>query len=516
MFVRKNSNRSGSVSIQIISKRDGQYKVVETVGTSKDPDEVEKLVLEAKNRIYYPGNQPNLFPILSEADLAIKNFVDHITNLQIHTVGPELILGKLFDEMGFNVISEQMFRHIVLARLAYPSSKLKTVDYLWRSCGIKVEVDSIYRFLDRLSKTHKAKVEQIAYEHTQHVLKSISVVFYDMTTLYFETEDEDDIRKIGFSKDGKFQKPQIMLGLLVGQNGYPIGYDIFEGNTFEGHTLLPILENIQKKYGFGKPIVVADAALLSRKNLETLAREKYKFIIGGRIKNESDEVKQQILRNSKGMGDNMSFIIEKTDKTRLVVTYSDLRQRKDAYNRDRGLKKLRLQIKSGKLTKENINNRGYNKFLKLEGQLDVAIDEKKIEEDKLWDGLKGYITNTELEPEKIVENYKHLWQIEKAFRISKTDLRIRPIYHFKKKRIAAHICISFVAYAIYKELERLLEENHVGLSSKRAIELTHTMYQLEYTLPHSKKQERTTLKMDHAQQLLYDCICKNRSSKTPL
>ncbi len=162
-----------------------------------------------------------------------------------------------------------------------------------------------------------------------------------MTTLYFESEDEDDLRKIGFSKDGKFQNPQIMLGLLVGQDGYPIGYDIFEGNTFEGHTLLPTLKKIKAKYGFEKPIVVADAALLSKDNLGNLAKQNYQFIIGGRIKNESDKIKQKILKRAEGLKDGHSFSLKKLDRTRLIITYSDKRQKKDAYNRERGLAKLR-------------------------------------------------------------------------------------------------------------------------------------------------------------------------------
>lgn len=508
MFVRKNRNRSGSISVQIISKEHGRYRVVETVGTSKDADKIAELVLEAKNRISCPLNQLQLFSHLSETDLAIKNFLENLTNLQVRTVGPELIFGALFDHLGFNIIKEKLFRHITIARLAYPTSKLKTVDYLYRYRGIRVEVDTIYRFLDKLRDQHKEIVERVAYEYTKRTLKSISVVFYDMTTLYFETEDEDDLRKIGFSKDGKFQKPQIMLGLLVGQNGYPIGYDIFEGNTFEGHTLLPTLENIEKKYGFKKPIVVADAALLSRKNLENLANEKYQFIIGARIKNESDEIKRETLKQSTDLQDGQSFIIKKPDGTRLVVTYSDKRQRKDAHNRERGLLKLRQKVKSGRLTKESISNRGYNKFLSLKGEVEVEIDEDKVKEDRLWDGLKGYITNTRLPSKQIVENYRHLWQIEKAFRISKTDLKIRPVYHYRKKRIEAHICIAFVAYTIYKELERLLYKHKAGFSPKRAAELTHNMYELEYILPHSKKKEKIILKMDEEQQMLYEVIQK--------
>ena len=506
VFVRKNRNRSGSISVQIISKDRGAYRVIRTVGTSKDPDEIERYLLEANNYINYPPSQLPLFSTLSKTDLAIKDFVKTMSNAQIHTIGPELIFGNLFDRIGFNEIEDELFRHVTVARLAYPTSKLKTVDYLYRYRGINVSVDAVYRFLDKLSDDYKDAVERIAYEYTKRTLKNISVVFYDMTTLYFEAEDEDDLRKIGFSKDGKFQKPQIMLGLLVGQNGYPIGYDIFEGNTFEGHTLLPILSDIQKRYGFKKPIVVADAALLSSKNLAALESQGYQFIIGARIKNESVAVKQQILEKAAGIEDGQGFVIKKPDGTRLVVTFSVKRQRKDAYNRERGLRKLRQRVKSGRLTKESINNRGYNKFLILKTSVDVEIDEDKIADDQMWDGLKGFVTNTRLSPKRIAENYRHLWQIEKAFRISKTDLKIRPIHHYLKNRIEAHICIAFAAYTIYKELERILVKHKVGFSPKRAAELTHNMYELEYSLPHSKKKEKTLLRMDHEQQLLYEAI----------
>ncbi|MBI5700804.1 hypothetical protein HZC34_03025 [Candidatus Saganbacteria bacterium] len=185
MFVRKLRNRSGSTSVQIISKDSGKYCVVETLGTSKDSDEIKKLVIEAKDRIDHPAGQSSLFSILSETDIAIKNFVENITNLQIRTIGPELIFGALFDRIGFGIIKDKLFRHIVLARLAYPTSKLKTADYLYRYRGIMVEVEAIYRFLDKLCDKNKETVERVAFEYTKRTLKNISVVFYDMTTLYF-------------------------------------------------------------------------------------------------------------------------------------------------------------------------------------------------------------------------------------------------------------------------------------------------------------------------------------------
>lgn len=515
MFIRRCKNRSGSTSIQIISKEKGKYRVVKTLGTAKNPEEIEKLSLKAQIHLQqkqFP-NQPAL--IVYPDELMIENFVENLSNSNIHTIGPELILGKLFDKIGFGEIKDKLFRHITIARLVYPASKLKTADYLLRYKSIKISVDRIYRFLDKLNNTYKDQVEKIAFQYTKKILKGIiSVVFYDLTTLYFEAEDEDDLRKIGFSKDGKFQKPQIMLGLLTGKNGYPIGYDIFEGNTFEGFTLLPTLKKIQQKYekyGFTKPIVVADSALLSKDNIKNLIKAKYQFIIGARIKNETNEIKQQILTQALAMKDSDSFIINKnkSNNTRLITTYSQKRAKKDAYNRERGLTKLQQKVKSGKLTKNHINNRGYNKFLQLKGNITIAINQDKIKEDQQWDGLKGYLTNTELTTKEVIENYGNLWQIEKAFRISKTDLKIRPIYHYRRKRIQAHICIAFVAYTIYKELERILKKEKVSFSVKRACELTHNMYEIEYLLPKSLKKVKTILKMDQEQKLLKTIIEKN-------
>lgn len=513
MFVRKNKNRSGSISVQIISKENGRYRVIETIGSGRTREKVAKLCLEAQIRLHqkqFP-NQTSLF--LYPDEIAIRSFVENLSNRQIHTIGPELVFGSLFNRIGFNAIKDDLFRHLVIARLAYPTSKLKTVDYLKRYKNISVSVDSIYRFLDRLHSRYQNQVEDIAFRHTKKKLKGkITIVFYDMTTLYFEAEDEDDLRKMGFSKDGKFHKPQIMLGLLLGEGGLPISYDIFQGNTFEGHTLLPTLERIEQKYGFEKPIVVADAAVLSKDNLACLSQGGYQFIVGARIKNETDKLKQKILIKARTMKNNDSFVIKKQDKTRLIITYSDKRAKQDKLNRERGLKKLRQKIKKGKLTKRHINNRGYNKFLILIGEAKLKINEVKIAEDKQWDGLKGYITNTRLSAEKVTENYGHLWQIEKAFRISKTDLRIRPVHHFQKRRIEAHICIAFAAYAVYKELEWLLIKHKTNMSPTRAAELTDNMYGIELTLPKSYKKELIILRMDKEQELLLNTIKKHLRS----
>jgi len=506
MYVRKKPNRSGSFSIQIISKRKGRSKVVKTIGCATMWHEIEELEKIAKQEIKNLRGQEELF--ISEQDRTVVEAFNKLRNSNIRTIGPELIFGQIYDFIGFNTIKEELFRHLVIARLSFPLSKLKTVEYLYRYQGVHIEINSVYRFLDKLNNKLKEQVEQIVFNHTKKVSGgNIGVVFYDMTTLYFEASDEDDLRKTGFSKDGKHQNPQIFLGLLVAAGGYVIGYDIYEGNTYEGDTLIPFIENIGKKFKLDKPVVIADSGLLSRKNIEALESKGYEYILGARIKNEKENIKQQIVDHYYADGD--ILCIPKDNNRRLIVSFSLKRAKKDAYNRKRGLKRLEKRIKTGKLTKSNINNRGYNKFLKLEGEINIGIDYSKIEQDIYWDGLKGYVTNTKLENYKIIENYNDLWHIERAFRMSKTDLRIRPIYHRLKDRIEAHICISFAAYSIYKELERVLYLEKSTLSVKKAAELTHNMYEITYQLPDSKSVKSNLLSMDEHQQELYDIVQKS-------
>ena len=506
MFIRRLKNRSGSTSVQVIQKINGRYKVLKTIGCATLLHDIEKLELLARQEIERLTSQPKLF--VSEQDELIDKTLSTLENSDIRTIGPEIIFGKIYDSIGFNKVGEDMFRHLVISRLVFPLSKLKTVEYLQRFQGIKISIDSIYRFLDKLNDKLKIQVEQIAYNHTLKVLKgNINVVFYDMTTLYFESSDEDDLRKTGFSKDGKHQNPQIFIGLLVGLEGYAIGYDIYEGNIYEGHTLIPFIQKISEKFKIEKPIIVADAGLLSKNNIKSLEENQYEYILGGRLKNESNQIKEMILADQYSDGVLKSY--QKTEKSRVIVHYSDNRAKKDQYNRTRGLMRLEKKIKAGKLTKSSINNKGYNKYLKLTGEVEITIDYNKYQQDNVWDGLKGYVTNTKLTDKEVLENYRHLWHIEKAFRMSKTDLRIRPIYHRLQRRIEAHICISFTAYCIYKELERVLYEKKSTISLRQAAELTHTIYQLKYTLPESKLEKSILLKMDEMQTELCQIIDEN-------
>ncbi len=429
MFVRKKKNKSGIISIQIIDKSSDKYKVFKTIGSSSDKKIIEELFIKANQEIKNLNVQEQFnFEIDKERQL-VDTFYNSIEDFKL--LGPELLLGKIFDEVGFTKIKEELFRHLVITRLVYPVSKLKTIDYLYKYKGISINVDKVYRYLDRLHKEQINLVEQISYRHAiKEMQAEVSIVFYDVTTLYFEAEDEDDLRKSGFSKDGKHQNPQIVLGLLVNATGFPLGYEIFDGKKFEGHTMLPVIEAFKKKYKLKQLVIVADAGLMSKENIKELVKKKYKFIIGARIKNESEAIKKKIL--SLKISDGQSAVFKRQEE-RMIVSYSGQRAKKDEYNRKRGLQKLEKSVSIGNLTKKQITNRGYNKYLKLDGKVTVAIDYDKYNDDAKWNGLKGYLTNTELSKEEVIAQYKQLWYIEKTFRISKTDLRIRPIFHYLKR-----------------------------------------------------------------------------------
>ena len=218
--------------------------MLKTLGSGHSEQEIEFLYQRAQQELEKIDGSISLF--VNRDDAKLESFISDLNNSQVQVIGPELVFGKIYDAIGFNQVESDLFRYLVITRLFHPGSKLKAIDYLSRFLNVDLQVDEIYRFLDKLNGQLKEQVEQIAFEHTKSVLGGeISIVFYDMTTLHFEAADEDDLRRTGFSKVGKHRNPQIYLGLLVGLHGFAIGYDIFEGNIFEGHTLYQLSRSLK-------------------------------------------------------------------------------------------------------------------------------------------------------------------------------------------------------------------------------------------------------------------------------
>ena len=355
--------------------------------------------------------------------------------------------------------------------------------------------------MDKLDESMRDKVQQVSVEHTTRILGGrIGLVFYDVTTLYFESSKEDGLRAIGFSKDGKTAETQIVLGLLVSIDGYPLAYSIFNGSQYEGRTMIPVIDDFVRRFGLTDFIIVADSGLLTRKNIDLLKAAGYKFILGGRIKKECSRVLDWVMSLDK-MEERLNETVVNTDE-RIIVSYSAKRAAKDAHNRDKGIQRLRKAYSSGKVTKQNINRRGYNKFLVIENDVAVNIDQDKIAEDARWDGLKSYVTNTSLPAAEFIRQYHGLWVVERAFRISKGTLETRPIFHFTERRIEAHICICFMTYKVYKELERILGILNINLSVDKVIDIARTISTVAIHTPEGKTESQVMLLTNEQR-----CLC---------
>ena len=246
--------------------------------------------------------------------------------------------------------------------------------------------------------------------------------------------------------------------------------------------MIPMIDDFKQRFTLGDDfVVVADSGLMNRNNVMLLQKAGYRYILGARIKNENKDVKQWILSLDKK--DNVCNEIKRQNGERLIVSYSEKRAKKDAYNRDRGIARLRKAYRSGHITKQQVNRRGYNKFLEISRDIDVSISDEKIAEDCKWDGLKGYITNTDIDAEQVIAQYHGLWVVERAFRISKGTLEMRPMFHFTERRIEAHICICFIAYKVYKELERLIAINNIGMSVDKVLDAAKTITTIKIRMP---------------------------------
>lgn len=482
MFVRKKKNPSGVISVQVIDKSRGKYRVIKTIGSSTDANTIKELCKQADEWLSVHEDGEDLFKQSTkeqEEAFIAENLLSNIESVLIN--GIQLILDRIFRLIGFDQINDDILRHLVVARLSQPMSKAGTVDYLKSYFDEDIQLHQIYRYLDKLYNSQQETIQQISVQHTKKILGGkIGLLFYDVTTLYFETEESDELRATGFSKDGKHSQPQVVLGLLVSKDGYPLSYALFNGSQYEGRTMIPLVDDFVKRFNLDDFVVVADSGLMSKSNIALLESGGYKYIIGARIKNESKQVKQWIFGLEKH--DN-EFYELKQENARLIIGYSTKRAKKDQYNRERGVKRLQNAYKSGSITKENINKRGYNKFLEISDNVKVLINQQKIIEDEKWDGLKGYITNTSLSHKEVYEQYHGLWVVENAFRVTKGTIELRPMFHFSPRRIEAHVCICFVAYKVYKELDRILKLKGIELSADKVMSIAKTITTIKMKLP---------------------------------
>ena len=442
--IRKTKTASGSTAVQVVYYHNRKVVVEKHIGSGQSKSEIQVLVEKAREWIEQNTQQGELFPE------GRKSLVE-ISEIQLlgatHKFAYQ-IFEKVVILCGLQLPKDRFLFDFAIMRIIEPTSKLRAITLLSRYYGIKYSERSVYRKMSELVE-EKHRIESIAVNCARQLLQDdLSLVLYDVTTLYFETFKGDELRKEGFSKDNKPQQPQVVIGLLVTRQGFPLGYEVFAGNTFEGKTMLGIIRNFIKKHNVNKPVIVADAAMLSHKNITELTQEGLYYIVGARLGNAPREVITNAfdkLRQQDGASLRLS-----TDIGSLIMEFSSKRYRKDRFEMEKQIERAK-QVVANKQAGKNI------KFVVHKTKTrQYKLNEPLIEKTKLLLGMKGYYTNIPedvMGNKEIIARYHDLWHVEHSFRIAKSDLASRPVFHYKQNAITSHILICFTALMIAKYME---------------------------------------------------------------
>ena len=384
---------------------------------------------------------------------------------------------------------------MLLERLNEPCSKRQNYVHQVEYIGLEpIYLQHLYRTLDRLAECSD-KIQSHIYQSGRDLFNTeLDVVFYDVTTLYFESQrpsDEENrtLRRKGFSKDGKIGDTQILFSLLIDKNKNPIGYEIFEGSSFEGHTFAQAVERLKKKYNIKKLIVVADRGMLNKDNMEVVVNADYEYIIGEKLRKLPDNLKDYFtdLKNytrSFEIPDKedpkkmltIRYCTAQYNGRKIIGTFSSKRAQKDKYDRE-----SRLQTAEKLLQKpELIDKKAAQFFLKKQSKNKYELDQQKIKNNERFDGFLAIATNaTDITEQQAIDQYRQLYKIEQAFRVFKDYLQIRPMFHWTDKRIKGHICLCYIAYTLLNWLHKQLESKQIKLSEN---DLRHMLSHMQVSL----------------------------------
>lgn len=440
MRIRIVPTASGNNAVQVVSKHNGKLTVHKHIGTYKNAEERTELFQQANVYIAETTHQGNLLDLLSSL---------RPSEIAITESRPLLVyqlLSSVYDKLGLNKYPDSLIKDLVIARVYRPASKRETQEILSDFFGCRWPLITIYRHLKKgmesgLKDTFQKALIDFAKDDLQDALQ---LVFYDVTTLYFESAVKAGIRDFGFSKDHRSQETQVVIGLVVNRQGFPVYFDIFRGQTFEGHTLSLVVHNIKKLLGNPDLVVVADAAMLSQDNIEELIRQGISFIVGARIANLPSGLIERIT-GQLGKEDGKTITLTYRNQ-RLVCQYLKRRAAKDRSDREKQIARAQEIVNA---PTDKIHR---YRFIKTTGQT-VSLNVDLVAKAEKLEGIKGYITNTQLSELAVIERYHDLWRVEYAFRLTKSDLEARPVFHRLDETIQAHLVTVFAGLAICKYIE---------------------------------------------------------------
>jgi len=500
MYTRlKTSKKAKYPTMQIVhGVRKGKKVIQKTIahlGVIKNKDDLKKLLKLAEN----------LISRLEKEGLKIDQKIN-IKNLKHKTTiydGFGLAVDRLMELSEFTKVIknikrrqkfdlEEIVKLIIIQRLKYPSSKLRTYERQEDHGFCDIKLQHIYRAMDMIEDSEEEFQKQAFETISSYSNNSIDCFFFDVTTLYFESVIQDDIRDFGYSKDNKFNNTQIVLALAVDSYGNPIAYEVFNGNLSETKTLIPVLKKLRKRISIKNVTIVCDRGLASKTNIEALQKTKFNFVIATKLRSISKKYKINDLSLYKELPGQdqtakecrtlyMTMEHPQYEDTLLISTYSPSRARKDKEDRKRFLEKLKKKLINSDETsiKKVINNSGYKKYTSIKKGSSISINQQAIDKDASWDGFHGIAVSngSKLTITNALCRYRDLWHVEETFRIAKTTLKTRPIFHWMPHRIKSHILLCFKTLFIERFLEFLLRKKEIFLTPdriRRALEGVHT------------------------------------------
>lgn len=442
MKIRVIKTASKAKAIQVVRYQNNKRIILKHIGSAHTEEMLRELFLVAEEWIKNYSSQLSIFP-------------DESPNSQLHLNHCEFIgvrynffyeqINKLQKKLGLEDLPI-LLRDLVTIRIFEPASKLRSLELMDQFFGIKHSRKTYYNIAPECIPLKGIVESEIINFARSYYAFNYDILFYDVTTLYFETFEEDELRKNGFSKDNKSQQPQILIALMVSKEGFPVAYEVFSGNTFEGHTIIPVVKAFIERNKVKAFTVVADAAMISTENVKQLTENNINYIVGARLANIPTTLLETI--NTSLYREDGNNIRIKTNNGYLICSYSSVRYRKDFYEMNKQIERAKQVVQQPSKSKKL-------KFTQTENQK-VVLNETLIEKTKKLLGIKGYYTNLEesvADNKTIIARYHELYRIEQAFRISKNDLQTRPIFHYKEQPIKLHILICFIALVISKEIE---------------------------------------------------------------
>lgn len=502
MYIRlTRSKQSKHPTLQIVQGiRQGtkvKQKIVASLGVIKTKEDLEKISKLAENLARHLEKEG--FPINNK--IRIKDVIHKATVYD----GFGVIVDKLMNLTGFvDVIRQaqgkrefnvaEIVKLMIAQRLDLPSSKLRTHERQEEHGFSGIDLQHIYRTMDAIASIEGDIQKQAFLTVCSYSQNQVDCFFFDVTTLYFESVTQDELKDFGWSKDQKFHQVQIVLALVVDSRGIPIAYETFKGNLAETSTLIPVLTTLQTRFSIKNVTVVCDRGLASKGNIQALKKNEFHFVIATKLRLMPKKLKINDLSNYKPLLSQETIPEEEKvlvramehpqyPDTLLIATYSPNRAAKDKEDRDRLIEKLSAKINhsSGETTVKNvISNSGYKKYTNIKKGSLITINQEAIDEDASWDGFHGIAVSNSanLSIEHALARYKDLWHVEEAFRVTKSTLRTRPIFHWKPHRIKSHILLCFMTLFFERFLELLLRQKCLSLTPDRiryALSRVHTV-----------------------------------------